>query len=112
MMKKREREEQLNFRVSPEEKALIQDRMKRIGTRNMGAYLRKMAIDGYVIQLDTTDVRELVKVLRITSNSLNQLAKRANETGNVYRDDIEDLRESYSKLWGVAEEIMVRLASI
>lgn len=112
MMVKREREEQLHFRVTPEERALIQDRMKRIGTQNMGAYLRKMAIDGYVIQLDTTDVRELVKVLRITSNSLNQLTKRANETGNVYRDDIEDLRKSYNKLWSVAEEIMVRLASI
>lgn len=111
-MAKREREEQLHFRVTPKERALIQDRMKRIGTQNMGAYLRKMAIDGYVIQLDTTDVRELVKVLRITSNNLNQLTKRANETGNVYRDDIEDLRESYNKLWNVAEEIMVRLATI
>ncbi len=111
-MVKRARELQLHIRVTPKERELIYDRMKRIGTRNMGAYLRKMAIDGYVIQLDTSDVRELVRVLRITSNSLNQLARRANETGNVYRDDIEDLRKSYNNLWGVAEEIMVRLASI
>ncbi len=86
--------------------------MSKIGTTNLEAYLRKMAIDGYVLTLDTTDIRELVKVLRITSNSLNQLAKRANETGNVYRDDIEDLRKSYDKLWDMSEEIMVRLASI
>ena len=111
-MGKRKRDIQLHFMVSPEEKALIKDRMKRIGTQNMGAYIRKIAIDGYVIQLDTTDIRELVKVLRITSNSLNQLAKRANETGNVYREDIEELQKSYHKMWGVAEEIMVRLASI
>lgn len=86
--------------------------MKQLGTKNMGAYLRKISIDGYVLQLDTTDVRELVRVLRVTSNSLNQLTKRAHETGNVYSEDIEDLRKSYDKLWGIAEEIMVRLASI
>lgn len=111
-MANRQRKVQLHFMVSQDEKDLIQDRMTRIGTRNMGAYLRKMSIDGYVIQLDTTDVRELVKVLRITSNSLNQLTKRANETGNVYSGDIEDLRQSYDKLWNIAEGIMVRLSSI
>ncbi len=111
-MEKRLRNIRLQCRVTSEERKLVERNMKALGTKNLEAYLRKMAIDGYVIQLDTTDVRELVKVLRITSNSLNQLAKRANETGNVYRDDIEDLRKSYHKLWGVAEEIMIRLASI
>lgn len=98
--------------VSGEEREHIAERMKQLGTRNMGAFLRKMAIDGYVLQLDTTDVKELVRVLRVTSNSLNQLTKRAHETNHIYQEDIEDLRKSYDSLWGMAEEIMVRLASI
>lgn len=111
-MGNRQRNIRLQCRVTEEEKTLVDRNMKHLGTKNLEAYLRKMAIDGYVLQLDTTDIRELVRVLRITSNSLNQLAKRANETGNVYRDDIEDLKQSYDKLWAVSEEIMVRLASI
>lgn len=112
MMPNRQREIRLQCRVTEEERKLVERNMNKLGTKNLEAYLRKMAIDGYVLTLDTTDVRELVRVLRVTSNSLNQLAKRANETGNVYRDDIEDLQKSYDKLWGIAEEIMVRLAGI
>ena len=108
----RQRNIRIYLRVTEHEKELINQKMTELGTKNMEAYLRKMAIDGFIIHLDTTDIRELVKVLRITSNSLNQLTKRANETGNVYSDDIEDLRQSYDKLWGIAEDIMVRLAAI
>lgn len=111
-MKKRHRDMQLHFMVSPEERSIINERMASIGTKNMGAYLRKMAVDGLIIHLDTVDVRELVRVLRVTSNSLNQLTKRVHETGSIYGDDIEDLRKSYDKLWGAAEEIMLRLAAI
>lgn len=111
-MKKRQRDMQLHFMVSPEERSLINEKMASIGTKNMGAYLRKMAVDGLIIHLDTADVRELVKVLRITSNSLNQLTKRVHETGSIYGEDIEDLRKSYDRLWGAAEEIMLRLAAI
>lgn len=111
-MAKRQRDIQLHFMVSPEERELINEKMASIGTKNMGAYLRKMAVDGLVIHLDTADVRELVRVLRVTSNSLNQLTKRVHETGSIYGEDIEDLRKSYDKLWGAAEEIMLRLAAI
>lgn len=111
-MAKRQRPVQLHFMVSEEERSIIDEKMQSIGTRNMGAYLRKMAVDGYVIHLDLTDVRELVRVLRVTSNSLNQLTKRVHETGNLYAEDIEDLRQSYDKLWAMAEDIMVRLSSI
>ena len=108
----RQRNIRIQLRVTEHEKEQIEQKMAELGTKNVEAYLRKMAIDGFIIHLDTSDVRELVKVLRITSNSLNQLTKRANETGNVYSDDIEDLRQSYDKLWGIAEGIMVRLATI
>ena len=111
-MVKRNREIQLHFMVSQQERPMIADKMEQLGTKNLGAYLRKMAIDGFVIHLDTTDVRELVRVLRVTSNSLNQLTKRVHETGSIYGEDIEDLRKSYDRLWSAAEEIMLRLAAI
>lgn len=106
------RDIQIHFMVSQVEKELIQKKMAEIDTHNMGAYLRKVAIDGFIIHLDLSDVRELVRILRVTSNSLNQLTKRVHETGKVYGEDIEDLRQSYEKLWGVAEVIMLRLAAI
>jgi protein-tyrosine-phosphatase len=98
--------------VTEHERNLIDVKMEQIGTRNMGAYLRKMAIDGYVIHLDLSDIRELVTLLRRTSNSLNQLTKRVHKTGNIYGEDIEDLRESYNKLWETADEILSRISAI
>ena len=111
-MTNRKRNIRIQLRVTEQEKDLIEQKMQELGTQNTEAYLRKMAIDGLIIHLDTTDVRELVRLLRVTSNSLNQLTKRAHETGNIYSEDIEDLRKSYDGLWGIAEEIMLRLAAI
>ncbi len=111
-MAKRTRDVQLHFMVSEQERKLIEEKMEQLGTKNMGAYLRKMAIDGYVIQLDLSDIRELVSLLRKTSNSLNQLTKRVHQTGNIYGEDLEALRESYDKLWDTADEILSRLATI
>jgi protein-tyrosine-phosphatase len=111
-MANRKRNVQLHFMITEHERSLIDIKMEQLGTRNMGAYLRKMAIDGYVIHLDLSDIRELVTLLRRTSNSLNQLTKRVHETGNIYGEDIEDLRESYNKLWETADEILSRISAI
>lgn len=111
-MANRKRNIRIQLRVTKQEKDLIGQKMQELGTQNTEAYLRKMAIDGLIIHLDTTDLRELVRLLRVTSNSLNQLTKRVHETGSIYSEDIEDLRKSYDGLWGVAEEIMLRLAAI
>lgn len=111
-MANRQRNIRIQLRVTEQEKELIEQKMQELGTKNTEAYLRKMAIDGLIIHLDTADVRELVRVLRVTSNSLNQLTKRVHETGSIYGEDIEDLRKSYDRLWSAAEEIMLRLAAI
>ena len=111
-MANRKRNVQLHFMVTEHERNLIDIKMDQLGTKNMGAYLRKMAIDGYVIHLDLSDIKELVTLLRRTSNSLNQLTKRVHETGNIYGEDIEDLRESYNKLWETADEILSRISAI
>ena len=78
----------------------------------MGAYLRKMALDGYCINLDLQDVKELVSLLRRCNNNLNQYAKRANETGNIYESDIRDLQERLEEIWTDMKEVLVRLSSI
>jgi len=69
--------------VSEHERDLIEQKMRQTGIQNMGAFLRKMAIDGYVVNLDLSDVRELISLLRNATNNLNQIAKRANETRNI-----------------------------
>ena len=81
-MAKRKRDIQLKFRVTPQEREMIETKMAQFGTTNMAAYLRKMAIDGYVVKLDLPELRELVTLLRYSSNNLNQLTRRAHETGH------------------------------
>lgn len=111
-MAKRKRAVQLHFMVSDQERNQILEKMEQARTKNMGAYLRKMAIDGYVIHLDLSDLRELISLLRYTSNNLNQLTKKAHQTGYIYKRDIDYLQKSYDRLWDAANEIMKRLYSI
>ena len=75
-MAKRKRDIQLKVRVTPEERAMIEAKMAQLGTTNMAAFMRKMAIDGYVVKLDLPELRELVSLLRYSSNNLYQLARR------------------------------------
>jgi hypothetical protein len=86
--------------------------MAGLGVSSMGAYLRKVAIDGYIVNLDMTEIRALVTLLRHCSNNLNQYAKRANETGSVYAADIEDLRVRLDEIWRETNSILSLLAGI
>ena len=90
----------LYFKVSPQEKELIDKKMEQLGTHNQRAYLRKMAVDGYVVRVDMTEFKELASLLRNCSNNLNQIAKRVNSTGHLYEEDIADLKTRYGELWG------------
>ena len=101
-MAKRKRDIQLKVRVTPEERAMIETKMAQLGTTNMGAYLRKMAIDGYVVKLDLPELRELVSLLRYSSNNLNQLTRRVHETGRVYAADMEDILQNQERIWQAA----------
>ena len=106
------RDQQLHFRVSKVELERIRQKMESCGILSIGSYLRKMALDGYCIRLDLQDVKALVSLLRICSNNLNQYAKRANETGSIYRADIEDLQKRLEEIWTDMREVLVRLSSI
>ena len=103
---------QIHFRVTQSEAERIQKKMDELGIKSKGAYLRKMALDGYCINLDLRDVRELVTLLRRCSNNLNQYAKRANETGSIYQDDIKDVQERLDQVWDATKEMLVHLSSI
>ena len=107
-----QREVQLKFRVTPEERAMIKLKMAQLGTTNMAAYLRKMAIDGFVVNLELPELGELVSLLRRSSNNLNQLTHRVHETGRFYDADLENLRQSQEKLWDAAQKILISLAKI
>ena len=100
------------FWVTPHEQDLIRQKMAQLGTSNMGAYLRKMAIDGLIVKLDMPELREMISLLRRSSNNLNQIAKRMNETGRVYDTDIREVLENQERLWEMANAILVKLAGI
>lgn len=109
---KRKRDIQLNFRVSADELKMIETKMAQMGTFNREAYLRKMAIDGYVVRLDLPELKELLSLMRYSSNNLNQLTRRAHETGRIYDADMEDIVQKQDALWTGMNEILARLAKI
>ncbi len=88
----------LYFKVSPTEMALIEAKMEQAGTLNKRAYLRKMAVDGYIVHVDMGSVKELVRLLGTVSRNINQIAKRCNETKNLYAEDVGDIRKGYVEI--------------
>ena len=98
-MNGRKRTVQIKFRVTEEERALIEEKMKLIPTRNMAAYLRKMAIDGYIIQVDHSDIKAMTAEIQKIGVNINQIARRANATGNVYQEDIEEIKGVLNEIW-------------
>ena len=98
--------------VSPEEKEVIDRKMAMLGATNLRAYLRKMAVDGYVVQLDMSVGVELVKLLRSISNNVNQIAKRCNSTHNLYAQDVEDLRKGYTEVWHGINDLLKKFESL
>ena len=111
-MANRKRDIRLRFRVTPEEKSMIEEKMTQVGTSNMEAYLRKMSIDGYILKLDLPEIKEMISLLRRSSNNLNQIAKRINQTGRLYGEDMEDILRKQERLWQAANEILARLSAL
>lgn len=106
------KDKQINIRISSKERMLLEKRMQEMGIKNMSAFMIKMALDGYCVKLDLKDVKELVYLLRMCSNNLNQYAKKANETGSIYQRDIVDLRVRLDRLWKNSREIVEKLSEI
>ena len=111
-MANRNRPIQVKFRVTPEERAMIDRRMEQADTINMAAYLRKMAIDGYVVKLDLPELRDMISLLRRTSNNFNQIARRVNSTNRVYENDIQEMKTMLERLWEANNIVLEKLAAI
>lgn len=102
----------LFFKVSPEEMTLIEKKMEQAGTGNKRAYLRKMAVDGYIVHLDMGCVKQLTRLLSSISNNVNQIARRTNETRSLYAEDVEDLRKGYAKAQEGITELVRKFAEL
>lgn len=110
-MKKRKRGVPLFVWLSEEEHAVIMERMEEAGTQNLSAYIRKMALNGYVLNVDISPVRELVSLQRRCSNNINQIAIHANTYG-VYQSEIAALQKGYDELWSRVSNILEHLAAV
>ncbi len=95
----RKRAVQLKFRVTEAERDLILEKMKLIPTRNMAAYLRKIAIDGYIIQIDHSDIEAMTAEIQKIGVNVNQIARRVNSTGSVYQEDIDEIKGVLNEIW-------------
>ena len=102
----------INLRLSAMELQAIRERMESVGIRNMSAYMLKMAMNGFIIQLDMSDMKEVLRLMKINSNNLNQYAKKANETGSIYKEDIMELVGMHKELLQMLGEMLERLGSI
>lgn len=102
----------LYFKVTPEEEALILKKMEQAGIKNKRAYLRKMALEGYIVHVDMGNMMELIRLLRSAAGNVNQIARRCNETGNLYGEDVEDIRKGYVEIQKHLADAVGRLAKL
>ena len=108
-MTERLRPIQLKFYVTEEEKAHIQKKMELMNVKNMSGYLRKMAIDGYLLQVDYSNFDKIAENLTGVSRNINQIAKRVNATDNVYAEDMRQIKKSQEEIWQLLKSILSQL---
>ena len=106
-MANRKRNIQVKFYVTAEEKKLMEQKMAQLQTKRIGAYLRKMAIDGYIIYVDTRDIKEMNKLLSAIGRNINQIAKRVNAGGPTYQADMKEIRERLDQIWQLQRHILL-----
>lgn len=106
------RDEVIILRLTKTEKNRIYEKMLGMGIRSLSVYIRKMALDGYCLYLDLKELRRMAYLLQMCSNNLNQYAKCANESGQVYAADLEDLRTQLDELISIGKQILSRLADL
>lgn len=107
-----ERSKRIELRVTEEELMKIRDRMEEAGISSLTAYLVRMAIHGYVIVMDLSDLKEILRLLQISGNNLNQYARKANETGSIYHEDIEELKNNQKEILQEMRKVLDRLTAI
>ena len=107
-MENRKRNVQIIIRVTEEERTLIEEKMKQIPTLNLSAYARKMLIDGYIITLDLQEVKGHTAQLQKIGVNVNQIAKRINETGRIYADDMDEIKRVMEEVWRLERRLLLQ----
>ena len=103
---------ELRALFTPEEIQRLHQRMAEAGVKNRSAFVRKMALDGYIIKLDLDEIGEMIRLLRISSNNLNQIAKKANANGSIYGAEIAEMQIKQDEIWELVKEILARLSTV
>ncbi len=106
-MANRKRPIELKVWVSKEENKMIRERIEASGIDGLGRYMRKMAIDGFVINVDHTDIKELTYEINKIGVNINQIAKKVNEKDYVSQRDIEETKELLDKIWELQRKNMI-----
>lgn len=107
-MTNRTRKEQILIFVTEEEKEMIKEKMEQYGTDNMSGYIRKMAIDGYVIKKDYSELKDLIYEIGKIGTNINQIAKRVNTTSSIYEVDVNDIKRKMDKLWQLLQSTLLK----
>lgn len=108
----RKRDKQLKIWVSQKELDMIHQKMAEFGTDNMGAFVRKMVIDGYIVKLDIPELKEIIHLLGPIGNNINQMARKLNAGGSVYREDIAEVNAKLDAVYKLQGKILKQLAKI
>ena len=108
----RNRSRQVKFWVSEEEYQLLQKKMEAAGGVNQGAYIRKMILDGYIVNLDIPELKEIIRLLSITSNNVNQMARRLNANGSIYQQDIREVEAQLENNYRMLRKLITKLSKI
>ncbi len=111
-MENRKRNVQIIIRVTEEERALIEEKMQQIPTLNLSAYARKILIDGYIITLDLQEVKGHTAQLQKIGVNINQIAKRINETGRIYADDMDEIKRAMEEVWQLERRLLLQFKSL
>lgn len=108
-MENRKRNIQIKSRVTEEEKKLIKQKMALLPTKQLGAYMRKMAIDGLIIYTDTSNIKEFTQELQAIGRNINQIAMRVNSSSSAYDEDIAEIKERLNEIWHIQRRILLQL---
>ena len=108
----RKRNKQLKIWISQEEQDMIRQKMAEFGTDNMGAFVRKMVIDGYIVKLDLPELKEIIRLLCSIANNVNQIARRVNAGGSVYKEDLEEINANLDQNYKMLRKVMKSLSKI
>ena len=108
----RNRSRQVKFWVNEEEYELLQKKMKAAGGVNQGAYIRKMILDGYIVNLDIPELKEIIRLLSITSNNVNQMARQLHSTGRIYQQDIGEVEAQLEQNYKMLRKLITKLSKI